>query len=276
MQQSLETRKYIGAGAYALAAGAVAAAAALRWLLGPALGAELPLVLLVPPIAVAALAGGLRLGLMTTVAGCVVGVALFLPPTWTVNAMDWLRVGLFLVTGAFVSWAVTASRRGWHRAHETRRATEERLRAEHERTVRILESIGDAFYAVDAEFRFTYVNSKAEQLWGKRREALIGRVLWDEFPQAVGTEPHAMHLKVMRELRPVQFETRSPVLGIWLDVSLYPDTNGGLACYFRDVSERKRAEDATSSATRSRRCARGSSCSSSAATGPSSSKAFAP
>lgn len=52
-----------------------------------------------------------------------------------------------------------------------------------------------------------------------------------------------MHLKVMRELRPVQFETRSPVLGTWLDVSLYPDTNGGLACYFRDIGQRKRAEE---------------------------------
>jgi PAS domain S-box-containing protein len=124
------------------------------------------------------------------------------------------------------------------------------LRAEHERTVRILESIGDAFYAVDSDFRITYVNRKAEQLWGKRRDELLGRTLWDEFPQAVGSESHAMHLRVMRELRPVQFETRSAVLGTWLDVSLYPDTNGGVACYFRDVSTRKRAEEALRTADR--------------------------
>ena len=254
MKRSLRAPGRIrGRGAYALAAGALAAAVALRWALEPTLGPELPLILFLLPVVVAALAGGLRLGLLTTAAGCVIGVALFIPLStrpWLATPTDWLRIGLFLLAGSFVSWVVSSSRRGWERADETQRATEDRLRAEHERTVRILETIGDAFYAVDSDFRFTYVNSKAEQLWGKRRERLLGRKLWDEFPQAVGSEAQAMHLRVMRELRPVQFETRSAVLGTWLDVSLYPDTNGGVACYFRDVSERKRAEEALRAADR--------------------------
>src|SRR5688572_7962840 len=253
MKQSLEAPERIKASSYALVVCALAAAAALRWVLGPTLGAELPLILFLPPVVVAALAGGLRLGLLTTVAGCAIGVALFMPQfvaSWPIAATDLLRVSLFLVAGVFVIWIATSSRLGWQRADETQRATEARLRSEHERTVRILESIGDAFYAVDAEFRFTYVNSKAEHLWGKQRAGLIGRKLWDEFPQAVGSEPYDMHFKVMRELKPAQFETRSSILGIWLDVCIYPDTNGGLACYFRDVSERKRAEEALRAADR--------------------------
>jgi PAS domain S-box-containing protein len=253
MKPSLGAPKRIEVWPHALAAGALAAAAALRWALGPTLGAEFPLILFLPPIVVAALAGGLRLGLLTTTVGCAIGVALFMPRsagTWPIAAMDWMRIALFLVAGAFVSWVVTSSRLGWQRAYDTQRAADERLRSEHARTVRILESIGDAFYAVDADFRFTYVNSRAEQLWGKRREDLLGRRLWDEVPQGLGSESPEMHLKVMRELQPVQFETRSPTLGIWLDVSLYPDTNGGLACYFRDVSERKRAEEALRAADR--------------------------
>lgn len=250
LNPSLEGRRRKAA-AFALAASAVAVAAAIRAALAPVLGSELPLILFLLPVVVAALAGGLALGLLTTAVGCAVGVVLFIPNAdWSMSAIEWLRIGLFLLAGAFVSWVVTTSRLGWQHADETRRESEARLRDEHERTVRILESIGDAFYAVDAGFRFTYVNSKAEQLWGKRREELLGRGLWDVFPQAAGSESHEMHLKVMRELEPVQYETRSAVLGIWLDVSLYPDTNGGLACYFRDVSKRKRAEEALRAADR--------------------------
>jgi PAS domain S-box-containing protein len=246
MQQSVDARRPIGARAYLLAAAAVAVAAALRFAFDAALEQQLPLVFFVLPIVVAALVGGLRLGLLTTLAGGVVGAVLFMPhsgPQWLAPD-DAVRLGLFFAAGAFASWIVTSSRLGWQRADEAQRTTRERLRAEHARTARILESIGDAFYAVDADLRFTYVNRKAEQLWGKKREELLGRNFRDEFPEAIGSEPYEMHLRVLRDLRPVQFETRSPVLHTWLDVSLYPDTNGGLACYFRDITERKRAEDA--------------------------------
>jgi PAS domain S-box-containing protein len=252
MKKALEAFRRNAAGGYALAAGGVAAAAALRWVLGPALGTDFPLIFFLPPIVVAALRGGLRLGLLTTAVSCAIGVGLFMPQIFgaEIVVMDGVRIVLFLVAGAVVSWLVASSKLGWQRADETERASEQRLRSEHERTVRILESIGDAFYALDADFRFSYVNSKAEQLWGKRRENLLGRRIWDEFPQAVGTLPYDMHVKVMRELKPVQFETRSPVLGTWLDVSLYPDTNGGVACYFRDITERKRSEEALREADR--------------------------
>ena len=62
--------------------------------------------------------------------------------------------------------------------------------AAEQRAALILESITDAFYALDAEFRFTYVNRKAEELWRRRREDLLGRQFWTEFPNAVDTESH--------------------------------------------------------------------------------------
>lgn len=124
-----------------------------------------------------------------------------------------------------------------------RKQAEEELRESHNRNREILESISDAFYAVDDDFRFTYLNRRAEELWGRPRETLIGKNLWAEFPAAVGSATYEMHLKVMRERVPVQIETLSPVLNRWIDVSIYPNALGGVSCYFRDVSERKRSEE---------------------------------
>jgi PAS domain S-box-containing protein len=118
----------------------------------------------------------------------------------------------------------------------------EHERAEHRRTEEILESISDAFYAVDSEFRFTYINRKAEEWWGRKREELIGRHYWTEFPKAIVSELYLMHQKVMAERRPVQFETLSPIINRWIDVSIYPEAEGGLTCYFQDITERRRVE----------------------------------
>jgi PAS domain S-box-containing protein len=124
-----------------------------------------------------------------------------------------------------------------------RKQVEDELRAAQHRTTRILESISDAFYALDREGRFTYVNAKAEELWGRRRGELLGKVLWDEFPQARGTESEAAHRLAAREGKVVRFETLSPMLKIWVDASIFPGEDG-VAVYFRDVSERRRRDEA--------------------------------
>ncbi|HET7229550.1 MAG TPA: ATP-binding protein [Longimicrobium sp.] len=139
---------------------------------------------------------------------------------------------LFDVTGR-----VAARGFGAERDRLTRRGDDAR-----DRVTTILESISDAFYAVDGGFRFTYVNRKAEELWERRRDQLVGRHYWTEFPQVVGSESYQMHQRVMASRRPERFETVSPVLGRWIDVSLYPEAGGGLSCYFRDITERKAAE----------------------------------
>lgn len=122
----------------------------------------------------------------------------------------------------------------------------ERLLAESEETraevTAVLESIGDAFYAVDADFCFTYINRQAETMWKRRREDLIGRNIWREFPQTVGSDIFAEHHFVMRERLPARLEINSAIVGRWIDISLYPASGGGLACYFRDIEDRKRAE----------------------------------
>lgn len=128
-------------------------------------------------------------------------------------------------------------------SEEDRHLLLDRLRSEHARISAILESISDAFYAVDSQFRFTYVNGKAEHLWGRRRENLLHRHIWSEFPSAVGSHSYEMHQRVMTERQAVHYETISPLVGQWIGVSLYPEPGGGLSCYFQNIAERKRDEE---------------------------------
>ncbi|MDX2230552.1 MAG: PAS domain S-box protein [Leptolyngbyaceae cyanobacterium bins.349] len=124
-----------------------------------------------------------------------------------------------------------------------RKQAEQSLIEAYRRNTEILESISDAFYAVDHDWQFTYINRKAEQLWQKRREDLIGKSIWAEFPQAVGTESYEAHMQAVREQKTVSYETYSPVLNVWIRVNIYLSANG-LSIYFADISDRKQAEQA--------------------------------
>ena len=50
----------------------------------------------------------------------------------------------------------------------------------------ILESMGDAFYALDADWRFVYANQRALAFWNTTADEVIGKVIWHRFPQMVG------------------------------------------------------------------------------------------
>src|SRR5215207_9947861 len=115
-------------------------------------------------------------------------------------------------------------------------------RAAPDQAASILESVSDAFYAVDREWRFTYVNGKAEELWGRSREELLGKNVWEVFPEAVDAEAYRQIGRAMVEGVTTEFETRLSPHGAWVAGRAYPSREG-LSVYFRDVTERKRAEE---------------------------------
>jgi PAS domain S-box-containing protein len=130
-------------------------------------------------------------------------------------------------------------------AHKEAEERERRLlreQAAQEWATDILESISDAFYAVDGEWRFTYVNNQAEELWGRPREELLGKNIWEEFPEAVGSESYRQIMRAMDEGVTTEFATISPVLGTWVAGRAYPSRDG-LSVYFQDVTGRKQAEE---------------------------------
>jgi PAS domain S-box-containing protein len=117
-----------------------------------------------------------------------------------------------------------------------------REKAALEKATDTLESISDAFYAVDRDWCFTYVNGKAEELWGRPREELLGKNIWEEFPEAVDSESYRQVKRAMEEGTTTEFETISSVLDARVAGRAYPSREG-LSVYFQDVTERKQAEE---------------------------------
>jgi PAS domain S-box-containing protein len=125
-----------------------------------------------------------------------------------------------------------------------RRHAEAELETAHQHTLDILESITDAFYAVDREWRLTFVNRRAEELWNRRRDDLLGVRLWDLLPSedVEANQGYQLLTRAAREQQPVRGEFQSAMFGVWVNMSVFPHPDG-LSVYVRDISVRKRTEE---------------------------------
>ena len=107
----------------------------------------------------------------------------------------------------------------------------------------ILESMGDAFYALDREWRFIYANRRALEFWGTAAAEVIGHVIWQRFPTMVGSLNEHVLRRVRDEQQPITFEAPSPTTGVWVSVNVGP-SGDGVTVYWRDISGRIDAERA--------------------------------
>jgi PAS domain S-box-containing protein len=133
---------------------------------------------------------------------------------------------------------------------EESRATAE---AAEQYTRAILESIADPFVVQDADWRFQYINAAAAEQFrwsGHESRSMIGKVLWEEYPQIVGTVYEREMRRAATERIPVTFEAHHPERAAWSSLHCYPLAGGGLATQWRDITDRKRAEQAARYLTR--------------------------
>lgn len=123
-------------------------------------------------------------------------------------------------------------------------AAREESRALSERLMQTLEHISDAFIIIDKNWCFGFLNTQAEKLLLRKREELIGKNIWSEFPAALGTRFQQQYELAANEQRTVSFtEFYPPPLDCWFEVNAYP-TPDGLAVYFRNVNQRIQNEEA--------------------------------
>jgi PAS domain S-box-containing protein len=103
-----------------------------------------------------------------------------------------------------------------------------------------LDRIPDGLFTLDHDWRFTYLNRSAERFFGRPREQLLGRVLWEVFPEEVHSGLHHELARARTALAPIRFEKFYPGPACWTEVQAHPGRDG-LLVQLRDVSEQRRA-----------------------------------
>ncbi|MEO6405862.1 MAG: PAS domain S-box protein [Ferruginibacter sp.] len=105
----------------------------------------------------------------------------------------------------------------------------------------ILESIGDAFFAVDKAWTVTYWNKEAEKMLLTPREKIIGNNLWKVFSDSIDSESYKKYHEAKATNQVIDFEDYYAALNKWFAISAYP-SDTGLSVFFKDVTERKNSE----------------------------------
>lgn len=111
------------------------------------------------------------------------------------------------------------------------------IRCQAEKLNTIMESITDAFFALDRNWNFTYVNSEFERLLQKDRKELLGKNVWELYQDEFGGEFYRQYHKAVKTGQAVDFEAHFQELDMWLQVKAFPSEEG-LSIFFDDITER--------------------------------------
>lgn len=110
-----------------------------------------------------------------------------------------------------------------------------------QRLATVLEAVTDGFVALDRDWVYTAVNKQACLSLGRSRNDILGRKLWDLYPDVVGTRFEAeLRLAVTRQ-ETVRFDYFYPTWDRWYEIRAYPSADG-VSVLFAEITERKRAE----------------------------------
>lgn len=204
----------------------------VRSVLGPALPQMILFALFLSAVAVSAWFGGWQSGLAAAVISMLLEDYFFAGPF---QLLDWTAAGLGSKAFFLAASAVLAA--------TMPRLQQARARQEHapESLGELLEAAGDAFYVLDREFRFTYLNHHAYRYFGRSHESLLGQVIFGMFPDTANRDFERRLRQTVAEGQPTHFEVQSRFSQRWLSVHTRP-WNGGVSVWFRDITQRRLAE----------------------------------
>ena len=123
------------------------------------------------------------------------------------------------------------------------------IQASDHQLAEIVQGMNEACFALDSNWRFSFVNDRCQTLLHHGRDEMLGRSIWELFHELDGTPVEEQCRRAMTERVPVSYETFSPIAGRWIDVRVFP-SGDGLAVFLLDIHERKLAERALEDASR--------------------------
>jgi PAS domain S-box-containing protein len=154
----------------------------------------------------------------------------------TVNFEDYY--GIWLEVNAYPSEEGVSV---FFRDISLRKEADIRLQKAYEERTTILESIGDAFFAVDNNWIVTYWNKMAESVLFRKKEEILGRHLWTEYADAIDSDFYRKYHQAKETGKSVSFEDYYGPLDKWFEVTAYP-SEAGLSVYFKDITLRKETD----------------------------------
>ena len=108
----------------------------------------------------------------------------------------------------------------------------------------MVETILDGFVSYDREWRYVYINQKAAQMMGRKKEELIGKTIFELFPERVDTPIFREFQRIMMEGQPAQLQYFSPGARRWLRTNFYPSQDG-MITFLADMTEEQKLEETT-------------------------------
>ncbi|MCR9132205.1 MAG: PAS domain S-box protein [bacterium] len=105
-----------------------------------------------------------------------------------------------------------------------------------------LERISDGFVGLDSDWNYTYVNKKAGKLLGHRPDELIGKNIWEVFPEGIGQPFHLMYKKAFETQEVQTLREYYQPWKRWFENRIYPSSNG-LSIFFTDITDQVKNEE---------------------------------
>lgn len=121
------------------------------------------------------------------------------------------------------------------------RQSDREIRTLNKKITYILENITDGFFIIDNRWRFIYLNSEAEKFWSRKREYLIGKSIWEQFPEVIYSPLYKHFHRAMLNQASENFEMYFQGGNKWIEVDINPSKEG-VSFYFRDIGQRKQFE----------------------------------